>query len=613
MGGFASHSHTYFCTACWIKKANLATPEAFVRGAFACHTNAEQHRLGEEYLAKSNPHARAAFVKDFATRFTQLACLPYFDLVRQVVIDPMHNLFLGLVKMHFYYMWVKMGILQEKHELCVLHDMLRDFTLLYGSGKLPKDIGEPSGGSLTADQWRLLAVEQGPIIRIALEESLKQEKRKKDAEQRAKKKADKARATRKGKERADANAPPVPTTHDAPSASDPVAPTNATAPKRRDQPYAMHPDDPANFLMLSEALHLLCQDEISVNSIMKADTLLRQYCADLIKLYGTAAIRPNHYYATHITEFILDYGPLHTFWSFLFERLNKLLKSYNTNNHGDGELETTFFTEFHRTCQVSRVIYNMANKVTGSPQTSKLAKLMLKTTQDDRGTVAGLVAWVDEVDKAHNEAHPVQTYAMSPRRKTSTLSSQGLYDVLLHHFHTTWPSWHIHSQTGCAMDADSLPLEDAVIFFNYVQFGKSRFYASNLSGQLAASLVKVYMSTTPGMPQTSCAQLTDIFQFQQNLSSPPMWFGHVRWFKPWSGPREPIWDQFATLNVRLWNLEEYEDPFGAQSAIVELTRLKGGIGRKVVTVGEENHKVWATVGLEDCVSMFGHIKHTTLM
>ena len=59
----------------------------------------------------------------------------------------------------------------------------------------------------------------------------------------------------------------------------------------------------------------------------------------------------------HTGEFIRDFGPLHEFWSFLFERLNKVLKAYNTNNHGyGGELETTFFTEFHRTCASARLV-----------------------------------------------------------------------------------------------------------------------------------------------------------------------------------------------------------------------------------------------------------------
>jgi hypothetical protein len=30
LGGFGSHSHTYFCTLCWITQTDKATPKAFV-------------------------------------------------------------------------------------------------------------------------------------------------------------------------------------------------------------------------------------------------------------------------------------------------------------------------------------------------------------------------------------------------------------------------------------------------------------------------------------------------------------------------------------------------------------------------------------------------------
>lgn len=75
-----------------------------------------------------------------------------------------------------------------------------------------------------------------------------------------------------------------------------------------------------------------------------------------MQLYGPDVIRPNHHYATHTPECIRDYGPLHGFWTFLFERLNKVLKSYKTNNHGGGELETSFCREFHRTVATSRTV-----------------------------------------------------------------------------------------------------------------------------------------------------------------------------------------------------------------------------------------------------------------
>lgn len=95
IGGFGSHSATYFCIRCWIKLENKGTAAAFEKGgefivtaeklinlvpsiAFRPRSNAEQRKLGQEYLMK---HAHTVFVTTFSTRFTQLSRLPYFDLV----------------------------------------------------------------------------------------------------------------------------------------------------------------------------------------------------------------------------------------------------------------------------------------------------------------------------------------------------------------------------------------------------------------------------------------------------------------------------------------------------------------------------------------------------
>ena len=111
IGGFASHSHTKFCTLCWITTHEKDKSAAFWAGgessishffilslftAFRPRTNDEQRQLGEEYRKLPTPTARKNFVKDHATRYTQLSRLPYFNLVEQIVIDPMHNLFLGM-------------------------------------------------------------------------------------------------------------------------------------------------------------------------------------------------------------------------------------------------------------------------------------------------------------------------------------------------------------------------------------------------------------------------------------------------------------------------------------------------------------------------------------
>ena len=63
--------------------------------AFRKRTNESHRRLGAKYAKITSKAKRDDFVKKEGTRFTQLSRLPYFDLVRGVVIDPMHNLILG--------------------------------------------------------------------------------------------------------------------------------------------------------------------------------------------------------------------------------------------------------------------------------------------------------------------------------------------------------------------------------------------------------------------------------------------------------------------------------------------------------------------------------------
>jgi len=160
IGGFASHSHTKFCTLCWITLQDKNKDVAFqkdgaflisnwydinlLKPAFRPRTNEEQRWLGEEYRQLPLATACKNFVKEHATRYTQFSRLPYFDLVKQVVIDPMHNLFLGapflshlkpaywlkllagLVKTHFYGIWVQQKILHANHELVQFHAMLAD-------------------------------------------------------------------------------------------------------------------------------------------------------------------------------------------------------------------------------------------------------------------------------------------------------------------------------------------------------------------------------------------------------------------------------------------------------------------------------------------------------
>ena len=67
-------------------------------------------------------------------------------------------------------------------------------------------------------------------------------------------------------------------------------------------------------------------------------------------------IKPNHHWMTHIFDQIEDYGPVYYFWTYIYERLNKVLKSYSTSGHSGGEVEVTFMREFMRNALLRHMV-----------------------------------------------------------------------------------------------------------------------------------------------------------------------------------------------------------------------------------------------------------------
>lgn len=135
-------------------------------------------------------------------------------------------------------------------------------------------------------------------------------------------------------------------------------------------------------------------------------------------------VKPNHHYLTHIFEQLDDYGPVYGFWTFVFERLNKVLKSYATSGHGGGEIEVAFIREFMRNAALRHIVrihgsgslprhitdehYAQLRSVEeelcaggpseldiGAEQTVAAIRLMLASDSDSRGTVASLAHAMD--------------------------------------------------------------------------------------------------------------------------------------------------------------------------------------------------------------------------
>ncbi|KAF8834357.1 hypothetical protein BDN67DRAFT_1016592 [Paxillus ammoniavirescens] len=546
--------------------------------------------------------------------------------------------------------------------------MLADFIIPGSCGKLPTDIGMPSGGSLTADQWLLLATVYGPIIipqlwslclpedtddnilchrvviiekleaknlqeatrkavnKKALEEAKKlskealetekariaqenlaisEAKKQEKLQQQAAKQAEKVRLTaaRKAKNaemklskkrkstsqtvedlpEGQVRAPPPPPGAEIPTQPETAHPDDNDDLSNTDEKFSLHPDDPINFLKLCSALRILIRRKLSDHDINQADSLLHEYNIELIKLYGSNAIKPNHHFFTHVGECARNFGLLHDFWTFLFERLNKVLKSFKTNNHANGELETTFFKEFQRTCELGRLTYTLR---TYPPESvpSQAAQVMLKASKEERGTVAGLATLSEELDDVSADAG--LSYTLSPHHQVKTLSSD-TYRALARTLCFRYPQTPAHCRYEHAVVPHSVPLNPQATFFDYVIVDGKWFYASRSVGTNKASLVH---TVTPGPTiMHAYGELLEIFQVDQSFSdgARTLWFARMRWFKAFEGVYDGIWKDFASVNVRLWELGEFRGQESQLPELIELDWLHSLLGMAVVSIGKD--------------------------
>lgn len=80
------------------------------------------------------------------------------------------------------------------------------------------------------------------------------------------------------------------------------------------------------------ACRLLCSKQITTEQVCLSDALLMRFCKMTQDLYGCGVITPNMHMHCHLRACIDDYGPLHSFWLYAFERYNGILGQMPNNN-----------------------------------------------------------------------------------------------------------------------------------------------------------------------------------------------------------------------------------------------------------------------------------------
>jgi hypothetical protein len=116
--------------------------------------SAKHRQDADSWRTCTSDAGRKAHTLRTGVRWSELLRLPYFNPVRCVLIDPMHNLFLGVCAWVVKRCWIESGTFSV-NDLKTFDSRLKDFYVPPDVGRLPRRIGTGDGFSgFTADQWK---------------------------------------------------------------------------------------------------------------------------------------------------------------------------------------------------------------------------------------------------------------------------------------------------------------------------------------------------------------------------------------------------------------------------------------------------------------------------
>ena len=125
---------------------------SFDRQNWIQRTNSEHRKAALDLLSKRTITDLRTSESASGCHYSILLKLPYFDASRMLIIDPMHNLFLGSAKRVVKHIWISKGIIPAT-SFEVIQQRVNLVTAPSGIGHIPHKIF--SGfSSFTADQWK---------------------------------------------------------------------------------------------------------------------------------------------------------------------------------------------------------------------------------------------------------------------------------------------------------------------------------------------------------------------------------------------------------------------------------------------------------------------------
>ncbi|OJT09667.1 hypothetical protein TRAPUB_13853 [Trametes pubescens] len=117
--------------------------------------------------------------------------------------------------------------------------------------------------------------------------------------------------------------------------------------------------------LLENFVHLVCAVDLAVrrsvdpDRIAKFDEHMQDYLAGLRLLFEWHQFVPNNHLSLHLKECLDNFGPVHAWWAFPFERFNGLLQKLNTNSKSNS-MPLTFMRYFYIGTTVRRMMETAA-------------------------------------------------------------------------------------------------------------------------------------------------------------------------------------------------------------------------------------------------------------
>ena len=154
--GFLGHNALLGCTKCckvFPGSVGCKDYSGFDRNNWKPRSLADHRRSIHLIQQAKNKTERNKLESEFGCRYSVLLQLPYFDPIRMLIIDPMHNIFLGSAK-HMKNIWLN----DDKpfitpNQLQYMQDCVNNINVPTDIGRLPRKI-ETKFAGFTADQYK---------------------------------------------------------------------------------------------------------------------------------------------------------------------------------------------------------------------------------------------------------------------------------------------------------------------------------------------------------------------------------------------------------------------------------------------------------------------------